>query len=135
MPKKTPDTPRAAEPSRGLGPAQPRQEAIDEATDAAKPSGAADVDDETIRTIAYGYWLQDGKPEGREAEHWARAKEAAARLNRNQRPEFNLKPTTGIEAEDRATAEQGGRPAGAAKASMSAKSPGKATQTYGQPKG
>ncbi|MCW5697852.1 MAG: DUF2934 domain-containing protein [Bauldia sp.] len=125
--------PRKNTTARGLGPAQPLQETIDEGSATAMPDTAPGVDDETIRTIAYGFWLADGKPAGREAEHWARAKEEAARLNRDQRPEFSTRPTTGIEAEDRATAEQGGRPAGAAKAVKSAKPPGKATQTYGQP--
>jgi hypothetical protein len=126
MPKK--QAASSSEPSPHLGPAQPRQESIDEGT----VSNAGPADEGRIRELAYGYWLAEGKPEGRDAEHWARAKEEVARHSDQQRPERSTKPTTNIEAEDRTTAQQGGRPAGAAKATKAAKSPGQATQTFGQ---
>lgn len=30
-------------------------------------------DDEQIRNIAYGFWLEEGQPQGRDEEHWHRA--------------------------------------------------------------
>jgi len=30
-------------------------------------------DDERIRDIAYGFWLEEGQPQGRDEEHWHRA--------------------------------------------------------------
>ncbi len=138
MPKKTPTTP-ANDLSRGLGPAQPRQEAIDEAMSAAWPDdGEPSSSEDRIRDLAYSYWLAEGKPEGRDAAHWARAADEVAQRDRETRAgdsrTTSLKPTTSIEAEDDATASQPGRPAGAAKAEKSAKSPGQATGTFGQAK-
>jgi hypothetical protein len=39
---------------------------------------AMTIDDKSqreIRKIAYGLWMQDGQPEGRDREHWEAAKE------------------------------------------------------------
>ena len=30
-------------------------------------------DDERISEIAYGFWLEEGEPQGRDEEHWHRA--------------------------------------------------------------
>lgn len=43
-------------------------------------------DDKTqheIRKIAYGLWLKDGQPEGRDREHWEAAKEIWAYRSHN----------------------------------------------------
>lgn len=37
-----------------------------------------------IRKIAYGLWMQDGQPEGRDREHWEAAKEIWAFRSHDQ---------------------------------------------------
>ncbi|MDA8585548.1 DUF2934 domain-containing protein [Rhodobacteraceae bacterium] len=53
-------------------------------------------DDERIRDIAYGFWLDEGQPQGRDEEHWHRA---LAALNA---PAAKAKPTRKAAAKPRA---------------------------------
>jgi hypothetical protein len=34
------------------------------------------LNEDQIRETAYGFWLEDGQPQGRDEEHWLRAVEA-----------------------------------------------------------
>lgn len=46
-----------------------------------------------IRRIAYGLWMQEGQPEGRDREHWEAAKEIwAFRSHNHAVPEDEAEP-------------------------------------------
>lgn len=55
-------------------------------------------DDKTrheIRKIAYGLWIKDGQPEGRDREHWEAAKEIWAFRSHNHVLDESDDSTTG----------------------------------------
>ena len=56
----------------------------------------ATLNEERIREIAYGFWLEDGQPQGRDEEHWHRAVEALSA------PVAKAKPTRKSAAKPRA---------------------------------
>lgn len=45
-------------------------------------------DDDLIRLRAYSIWIEEGQPEGREREHWKRARREMER--KNSAPEVEL---------------------------------------------
>lgn len=64
----------------------------------------ATPNEERIREIAYGFWLEDGQPQGRDEEHWLRAVEA---LNA---PAAKAKPTRKAAAKPRAASKKAAKP-------------------------
>ena len=57
----------------------------------------AALDEERIRETAYGFWLKEGQPQGRDQEHWLRAIEALSA------PAPKAKPVRKSAAKPRAT--------------------------------
>lgn len=59
------------------------------------PSSAKKKDpEERIRELAYHIWLEEGRPEGREKEHWEKARELAA-IEENQMLASEPNPAAG----------------------------------------
>lgn len=46
----------------------------------------ATLNEEKIREAAYGFWLEDGQPQGRDEEHWLRAVEALSAPTAKAKP-------------------------------------------------
>lgn len=51
--------------------------------------------EETIRTLAHQLWEEEGKPDGRAQEHWARAVELATHANKSEQahPKRSIDPS------------------------------------------
>ena len=84
-------------------------------------------DDDAIRQRAYAHWEQDGKPEGRHAEHWERAENELSPQLAQPKPATSKMKQAASEAADGVLkpAARRSSKAGAADGKDEKKSPGK----------
>ncbi|PZO03183.1 MAG: hypothetical protein DCF30_03410 [Hyphomicrobiales bacterium] len=86
--------------------------------------------EQTVRDVAYAIWEAEGKPRGRDAEHWQQAEErVAASLAGGKKTDAKAK-TTDAKAKPLAK----GGPVASAKDAPAAKPPAKAAATKAAPK-
>ena len=75
------------------------------------------TDDAAIREQAYYFWEQDGRPEGRETEYWARAQVA---VTEKSQLETLFKPAPKKVAKPKAAAPEAAKPKASAKTKVAA---------------